>query len=109
VNLAAEHDELIIGTELGLVDKLQAEYPEKTFVPLSKAAICGNMKANTVAKLAWSLDNLQFEVTMPEEVRAKAEKALRGMLAVAGSWEGTPEEQEKLEMAGVRSDGCGCG
>jgi quinolinate synthase len=109
VNLAAEHDELIIGTELGLVDKLQNDYPDKTFVPLSKAAICGNMKANTVAKLAWSLDNLQFEVTMPEEVRVRAEKALNGMLGVAAGWEGIAEEQEKLEMAGIRSEGCGCG
>jgi quinolinate synthase len=109
VNLAAEHDELIIGTELGLVDKLQSDYPEKTFVPLSKAAICGNMKANTLAKLAWSLDNLKFEVTLPEDVRARAEKALTGMLEVSAGWEGTPEEMEKLEMAGIRSEGCGCG
>ena len=109
VNMAAEHDELIIGTELGLVDKLKSDYPTKTFIPLSKAAICGNMKANTLEKLAWSLDNLQFEVTMPEEVRARAEKALTRMLEVSAGWEGTPEELKKLEMAGVRSEGCGCG
>jgi quinolinate synthase len=109
VNLADEHDELIIGTERGLIDKLQKEYPQKTFVPLSKAAVCGNMKANTVQKLAWCLDHLQFEVTMPEDVRARAELALRRMLEVSGSWQGSDEEMEKLEMAGIRSEGCGCG
>ncbi|TFH54726.1 MAG: quinolinate synthase NadA [Gemmatimonadales bacterium] len=109
VKLAAEHDELIIGTERGLVDKLQKEYPEKNFVPLSKAAICGNMKANTVAKLAWSLDHLRFEVVIPEDVRARAETALRRMLEVSGGWQAPTAEQEELEMAGIRSEGCGCG
>jgi len=108
VRMAADHDELIIGTERGLVDKLQKEYPHKTFVPLSKAAICGNMKANTLAKLAWSLDHLQFEITMPEEMRARAESALRRMLEVSGGWQAPTPEQERLEMAGVRSRGCGC-
>jgi len=109
VRLAAEHDELIIGTERGLVDKLQKEYPNKTFVPLSRAAICGNMKANTLAKLAWSLDHLRFEITMPEDVRRRAERALQRMLEVSGGWEAPTEEQERLEMAGVLSQGCGCG
>jgi len=108
VRMAADHEELIIGTERGLVDKLQKEYPLKTFVPLSKAAICGNMKANNLAKLAWSLDHLRFEVTMPEEMRAKAELSLRRMLEVSGGWQAPTPEQERLEMAGVRSGGCGC-
>jgi len=109
VRMAAEYDELIIGTERGLVDKIQKEYPEKTFIPLSKAAVCGNMKANTVAKLAWSLDHLKFEVTMPEEIRARAETSLLRMLEVSGGWQAPTPEQERLEMAGVRSKGCGCG
>ena len=109
VRMAAEHDELIIGTEKGLVDKLQKDYPQKTFVPLSKAAICGNMKANTLAKLAWSLDHLRFEVTMPEDVRVRAARALQRMLEVSGGWQAPTPEQERLEMAGVRSSGCGCG
>lgn len=108
VRMAAEHDELIIGTERGLVDMLQREYPEKTFIPLSKAAICGNMKANTPAKLAWSLDHLRFEVTMPEEIRARAETALQRMLEISGGWQAPAPEPERLEMAGVRSQGCGC-
>ncbi|MGD2121565.1 MAG: quinolinate synthase NadA [Gemmatimonadota bacterium] len=109
VKMAAEHDELIVGTERGLVDKIQKDYPHKTFIALSKAAICGNMKANTLPKLAWSLDHLQFEVTMPEEVRARAEQALQRMLEVSGGWQAPTEEQKRLEMAGIRSQGCGCG
>jgi quinolinate synthase len=86
VRMAEEHDALIIGTEKGLVDKLQERYPEKTMIPLSGAAICGNMKLNTLAKLAWSLDHGQYEVTMKEETRARAETALRAMLELSGGW-----------------------
>jgi quinolinate synthase len=48
-DLAAQHDELIIGTERGLIDRLHQLYPSMTIVPLSRAAICGNMKVNTLA------------------------------------------------------------
>ncbi len=109
VRMAADHDELIIGTERGLVDKLQKEYPLKTFVPLSKAAICGNMKANNVEKLAWSLDHLRFEVTMPEDIRIRAELALRRMLEISGGWGVPTPEEEAFEMAAVRTSDCGCG
>jgi quinolinate synthase len=108
VRLAAEQDELIIGTERGLVDRLREQYPQKTLVPLSGAAICGNMKLNTLAKLAWSLDHLQHEVTMDEEIRVKAELSLRRMLEISGGWRGPTEREKELELSGVRPDGCGC-
>ena len=108
VQMAEEHDALIIGTERGLVDRLQQQYPEKTFLPLSGAAICGNMKLNTLAKLAWSLDHRQYEVTMDEDVRSKAEASLRRMLELSGGWRAPTSEEEKLELAGVKPPDCGC-
>lgn len=99
---------LIIGTERGLVDRLRQRFPDKTFVPLSGAAICGNMKLNTLAKLAWSLDHRQHEVTLDEEVRLGAASALRAMLELSGGWKAPTAEEEALEMAGVRPKGCGC-
>jgi quinolinate synthase len=108
VRMAEEHDALIIGTEKGLVDKLQERYPEKTMIPLSGAAICGNMKLNTLAKLAWSLDHGQYEVTMKEEVRARAETALRAMLELSGGWKAPTPVEAELELAGTGPSGCGC-
>jgi len=111
VRLAADHDTLIIGTERGLVDQLRQRYPDRTFVPLSGAAVCGNMKLNTLAKLAWSLDHRAHEVRLDEGVRRKAERSLRRMLELSGGWAVTPaqqEEAEELELAGVRPRGCGC-
>jgi quinolinate synthase len=108
VTLAEEHDALIIGTERGLVDRLRQRFPGKTLVPLSGAAICGNMKLNTLAKLAWCLDHEQHAVTLPEDVRAGAEEALRRMLDLSGGWTAPTEREAELEMAGVRPQGCGC-
>jgi quinolinate synthase len=108
VRMAEEHDALIIGTEKGLVDKLQERYPEKTMIPLSGAAICGNMKLNTLAKLAWSLDHGQYEVTMKEETRARAETALRAMLELSGGWTAPTPVEAEPELAGMGPSGCGC-
>lgn len=109
VRLAERYDSLILGTERGLVDQLRERYPHKTFVPLSGAAVCGNMKLNTLAKLAWCLDHGRHEVTLDEGIRSRAERSLRRMLEVSGGWQAPSEEEEKLELAGVRPKGCGCG
>jgi quinolinate synthase len=106
--LAERHDALIIGTERGLIDRLHQLYPTKTIIPLSRAAICGNMKVNTLAKLAWCLDHEQYEVLLDEGVRVRAEEALRRMLALSGGWRAPSDEEERLELSGVRGSGCGC-
>ena len=108
VRLAEEHEELIIGTERGLVDRLVQVHPDKTFIPLSGAAICGNMKLNTLAKLAWSLEHEQHEVLLDEDVRVRAERALRRMLELSGGWRAPTTEEHRLEEAGLRKSGCGC-
>ena len=108
VDLAEDHDALIFGTERGLVDRLKQRFPSKTLIPLSGAAICGNMKLNTLAKLAWCLDHERHEVRLDEDVREGAERALRRMLALGGGWSGPTEEEQELELAGVRPNGCGC-
>jgi quinolinate synthase len=108
VDIAEEHDALIIGTERGLVDRLRQRFPQKTLIPLSGAAICGNMKMNTLAKLAWSLDHGRHEVVLDEAVRVPAERALRRMLDQSGGWRGPTPEETALEEAGIRRSGCGC-
>lgn len=107
-DLAKQHDTLIIGTERGLIDRLHQLYPDKTIVPLSRAAICGNMKVNTLAKLAWCLDHEQYEVRMPEEVRVRAETSLRRMLDLSGGWRPATAEEQQLENQGLVRTGCDC-
>jgi quinolinate synthase len=107
-DLARRYDTLIIGTERGLIDRLHQLHPDKTIIPLSRAAICGNMKVNTLAKLAWCVDHVQYGVQLDEEVRSRAETSLRRMLSIAGGWRIPSEEERRLEEAGVRPRGCGC-
>ncbi|MDB4948382.1 MAG: quinolinate synthetase complex, subunit [Gemmatimonadetes bacterium] len=108
VQIAEEHDELIIGTERGLIDRLRQRFPLKTLVPLSGAAVCGNMKVNTLAKLAWCLDHRKHEVVLDEEVRAAAELSLRRMLEHSGGCRAPTPEERALEDAGLARSGCGC-
>ncbi|HET7275967.1 MAG TPA: quinolinate synthase NadA [Longimicrobiaceae bacterium] len=108
VQIAEEHDSLILGTERGLVDRLRERFPEKTLIPLSGAAICGNMKMNTLPKLAWSLDNLEHEVVLDEEIRQRADVALRRMLDLSGGWRAPTPLEADMELAGIRAPGCGC-
>jgi quinolinate synthase len=107
--IAEKFDELIIGTERGLIDRLQQRFPTKTIVPLSRAAICGNMKVNTLSKLAWCLDQEKHELVLPEDVRVRAELALKRMLDLSNGWGNQPtDEEEQLEVQGLRPGGCGC-
>lgn len=108
VDIAEQHDEVIFGTERGIVDRMKARFPEKTLVPLSGAAICGNMKVNTLAKLAWCLDHQQHELVLDEDVRLRAERSLRRMLDLSGGWRPPNAEESALEEAGLRTAGCGC-
>lgn len=108
VSLAEEHEALIFGTERGLVDQLKKRFPDKTLVPLSGAAICGNMKMNTLAKLAWCLDHEAHEVELDEAVRIRAAISLERMLEISGGWQPATDEEAALEAAGVRPRGCGC-
>ncbi|MCE5250337.1 quinolinate synthase NadA [bacterium] len=73
---------VIIGTEIGLVDQLRSQYPGIGIWPLSKFAVCGTMKMTTLAKVAWSIETGNYEITLPEDIIEKARLALERMLDV---------------------------
>ncbi|MDD5454717.1 MAG: quinolinate synthase NadA [Candidatus Ratteibacteria bacterium] len=72
--------EIIVGTETGIIYRLQKENPDKKFYPASKRAICEDMKKNNLEKVLWSLENLKHEVKVEEKIRRKAKKAIDKML-----------------------------
>jgi quinolinate synthase len=84
VRWARESDagEVIVGTEVGLIHRLKKESPEKTFYPISKLTTCPNMKRITLEKVAWALEDMQYGISVPEEVAAGARRAIERMLEV---------------------------
>jgi quinolinate synthase len=74
--------EFIVGTEIGLLHRLRRENPDKVFYAASEAAVCPNMKKITLEKLLWSLEDMQYKVEVPEEIRISARRALDRMLEV---------------------------
>jgi quinolinate synthase len=71
---------VIIGTEIGLVDQLRYQHPDVGIWPLSRFAVCGTMKMTTLAKVAWSIETGNYEITLPGDVIEKARLALEKMI-----------------------------
>lgn len=72
--------ELIVGTETGLIYRLRKENPNKLFYPATDEAICPNMKLTTLEKVLWALEDMNYEVILPEDVIAQAQGSIRRML-----------------------------
>ena len=75
--------ELIVGTEVGLLHSLRKDNPDKKFYPASKLADCPNMKLNNLEKILWSLEDMVYEIIVPEDIRLKAWKAIEKMLELS--------------------------
>jgi quinolinate synthase len=75
-------NELIIGTEIGILHRLKKESPDKRFYPASELAICPNMKLITLEKILWSLEDLKYEIKIQKNIQLKAKKAVDKMLEI---------------------------
>ncbi len=71
-------DKFLIVTECGLSDRLLMEVPEKRFYKACQ--LCRYMKMITLPGVRDSLVNLRYEISMPDEVREGAKRALERML-----------------------------
>lgn len=75
--------EFIIGTEIGILHRMEKENPDKKFIMLSEQAVCPHMKLIRLENVLDALQNERFEITVPEEIRAKAELPIRKMLQLS--------------------------
>jgi quinolinate synthase len=73
----------IIATELGVCHTLRRQNPAKTIIEVTRLADCPNMKLNTLEKVLWSLEDMQYEVTVPADVAGPARQSIERMLAIA--------------------------
>jgi quinolinate synthase len=79
---AASEREFIVGTEIGLMYRLKKENPDKIFYPLRKDMICPNMKKTTLKSVLRALEENNYVIKVPDEIRIPARQALDRMLAI---------------------------
>ena len=77
-------DEFIVATELGILHRLRRENPGKKFFAANDRAQCAYMKVTTLPKVRRALETLTHEITVPEDVAARARLSIERMIAIGG-------------------------
>ena len=77
-----EAEEIIVGTEIGMIHRLSREAPEKRFYIASPTLVCPNMKLTTLDSILRALETLSPVITVPDEIAVRAKRALLRMLEV---------------------------
>jgi quinolinate synthase len=75
-------EEFIIGTEVGILYRMEKLCPGKRYLPLSRKAICTNMKKTTPAMVLRALETMGPRITVPEGVAGAARAAIERMLSI---------------------------
>ncbi|MBT4120611.1 MAG: quinolinate synthase NadA [Candidatus Magasanikbacteria bacterium] len=80
ITYAKESDaqEFIIATEMGMIERLQIEVPNKKFY--SVGSVCIQMKKNTLENVLESLEQEKHVIEVGEDIKIKAKKALDKMI-----------------------------
>lgn len=79
----AKGKEFLIGTEVGLLYRLEKECKGKRFYPLSKSAVCPQMKMHTLKKVERALELEKPIVVVQKEIANAARKAIENMLRLS--------------------------
>lgn len=80
----SDKKEFIIGTEMGMLYRLRQDNPGKKFYLPTNGLICESMKLTTLGWVAHSLEFMEYQVTVPEDIRRRAQEAVNRMLGVSG-------------------------
>lgn len=85
MNFAKESNkkQFIIATEIGVVERLQRDCPEKEFILISPKAVCHNMKWHHLEDILNCLKYEQYAVNVDEEIAKKAVTCINRMLEVS--------------------------
>jgi quinolinate synthase len=73
----------LVATETGILHQLRKANPDAEFEPVNEYAVCQYMKTITPAKLLRSLQDGVFEVTVPEDIRLRAHRAVERMIEIS--------------------------
>ena len=73
--------DIIVGTEIGILHRLQRENPAKRFHPVAEL-VCADMKKATLENVRDTLKEMRHVVTVPEPVAVRANRAIEAMLKI---------------------------
>ncbi|HJO96218.1 MAG TPA: quinolinate synthase NadA [Victivallales bacterium] len=76
-----EAKQIIVGTEMGIIHRLQKENPGKQFIPISEQAVCMNMKKINLEDVLEALEKIQHKIELDEDIIKKAKLPITRMLA----------------------------
>lgn len=79
---SSDAKEFIVGTEVGILHRMRKENPGKRFYPLRRDMICPNMKKTTLQSIRRALLEMNHVITVSEDIRVQAKRALDRMLAI---------------------------
>ncbi len=79
---ASPKKQFIIATEIETIHKLKKDNPEKDFIPVHPQTICGQMKKVTLNNILETLEQEQYVVEVPENIRQKALLPITRMLEI---------------------------
>lgn len=87
MNFATQSDNktFIIVTELGVVERLKRDLPDKEFILVSPKAVCQNMKWHHLDDILNALKYEQYEINVDEQIAKKAFNCINRMLEVSAS------------------------
>jgi quinolinate synthase len=75
-------DDILIGTETGIIYRMKKENPDKNFHPIKDLALCANMKKISLIKVLRSLEEMKHEVDVPLEISRRARGAIEKMIKI---------------------------
>ena len=74
--------EYIIGTEVGVVERLEYYHPEKKYHLLTPYLICSDMKKTRLSDVLYALETEEHEIHMTDEEIEAAKQPLERMVAI---------------------------
>lgn len=82
---AAQHSapEYIVGTECGMIHRLELAFPEKKFYGICPQIVCPNMKKITLELVRDALSGGGFEIILPEPLMEQARRPIERMLEMS--------------------------
>jgi quinolinate synthase len=75
-------NEFIVATETGILHRMRRDNPVKKFIPAAEQAVCNYMKQNTLEKIVLSLERMQYEIKLPDEIRRRALRPIERMVEI---------------------------